>query len=326
MEQYKDLEEKAEHFLQSQTINTPEELDAAMNELANFMGNKKLHAVFRGVHEAKYKLYSSFQRMWFDRNLGETGTDPYLLVQNMIYHCFNRKHVLFKYFKQLGVICNDWLILSFLQHYGGASPLLDFSRNYKVALYFLCKGLKPYYGKEEIHHYASIYYYKYVEAGKKFISLYRYAHEIVKGKTLIHKDNIWKNELRFSSVMKNIPNSEPIIIPAHNNRTHIKTEENKIATFYTVSNINLTSQKGEFVCNMDVEQPLEDVFHKDGKKYICCLNIHKGLREYIIEKYLGGSLERNDSLYFPSEEQIAKDALEHTLKNINLAKAEPPQP
>ena len=320
MKPYSDFKEKEKHFLYSQTINTSGELAAALDEFEKMVGNKKLHTVFRGVNEAKYQLYNSFQRMWFEYGLNDSGKDPYQFVQNMINRCFNRKHVLFKYFKQLGVICNDWLILSFLQHYGGASPLLDFSKNYKVALYFLCKSMKPYYGKEEINHYASIYYYKYVEAGKKFISLYRYAHEIVKDKTLIHKDNIWKNELRFSSVMKNIPNSEPIIIPAHNNRTHIKTKENKIATYYTVSNINLTSQKGEFVCNMDVEQPLEDVFQKDGKKYLCCLNIHKDLQEHIIENYLKGSLEQNDSLYFPSEEQIAKDALERTLKDINLAK------
>ncbi len=235
MQQYEDLEEKAGHFLQSKTINTPKELDAELDKFQKMADNKTLHIVFRGLHEAKYKLYNSFQRMWFDRSLGETGTDPYLLVQNMINACLNPKHVLYKYFKQLGVVCNDWLILSFLQHYGAASPLLDFSKNYKVALYFLCKGLKPYYGKNKIGHYASIYYYKYVEAGKKFKSVENYAVEIVKKNPHINKVEIWKDELSFSSLMKRPPATAPVIIPVHTNRTNIKTLNKVIATHFTAA-------------------------------------------------------------------------------------------
>ncbi len=322
MEHYKDLEEKAGHFLQSRTINTPEELDAAVVELEKLKSNKKLHSMFRGVHEAKYKLYSSFQRMWFDRNLGETGTDPYLLVQNMINACLDPQHVLSKYLKQLGVVCNDWLILSFLQHYGGASPLLDFSKNFLVALYFLCKNMKLQYSDQFISHYASIYYYKGVDAAQSFRPLHRKAENVVAANLAVDKFDVWKNELSFSNVMQRPPASEPLIISVYNDASEIRTPNGEPATYFTAANINVTSQEGEFICNMDMEQPLEDVFQKDGKKYLCCLNIHKGLREYIIQKHLEGSLERNDSLYFPSEEQIAKEALERTLKNINLAKTE----
>lgn len=329
MEQYKKLEKKAEHFLQSKTINTPEELDAMVDEFQEMMSNSKLHVVFRGMHEAKYKLYDSFQRMWIEYGLCDSGKDSCKFVQNMINRCFNRKHVLFKYFKQLGVICNDWLILSFLQHYGGASPLLDFSKNYKVALYFLCKDLKPYYGKEEINHYASIYYYKSVRAGKDFRSLEKIAEDIVRKKPYVDKVDIWKNELRFSSLMKPSPTT-PITIPVYSLQSNItrtiKKKDGKIfrkkVTHFTAANINVTSQEGEFVCNMDMEQPLEDVFQKDGTKYICCYNIHKNLRQYIIDEYLDGSLEKHDNIFFPSEERIAREAFERTLENLNLAKTE----
>lgn len=313
MQQYEDLEEKAGHFLQSKTINTPEELDAALNVFQGMVDNKTLHTVFRGVHEAKYKLYNSFQRMWFEYGFNESDRNPFQFVQDMINYCFNDEHVLFKYFKQLGVICNDWLILSFLQHYGGASPLLDFSKNYKVALYFLCKGLKPYYGKNETGHYASIYYYKYVDAGKEFKSVKNLAEEIVEKNPHINKVEIWKNDLSFSSLMKRPPATTPVIIPVYPNRTNIKTPNKVIATHFTAANINVTSQEGEFVCNMEVEKPLEDVFQEDGTKYISCLNIHKGLCQYIIDKYLDGSLEKHDSTFFPSEERIARDALNVTL-------------
>lgn len=322
MQQYEDLEEKAGHFLQCQTINTPEELNKALADIQDKANNPKLHIVFRGVHEAKYKLFNSFQRMWFEYGFNESNKDPFKFVQDMINHCFNEEHVLFKYFKQLGVICNDWLILSFLQHYGAASPLLDFSKNYKVALYFLCKGLKPYYGNNKIGHYTSIYYYKYVDAGKKFRSVENYAVEIVEKNPRINKVEIWKNELSFSSLMKRPPATAPVIIPVHTNRTNIKTLNKVIATHFTAANINLTSQEGEFVCNMDIEKPLEDVFLEDGTKYICCLNIHKGLRQYIIDKYLDSSLEKHDNTFFPSEERIAHEAFTETLNNIFKDKAE----
>ncbi len=322
MQQYEDLEEKAGHFLQSKTINTPKELDAELDKFQKMADNKTLHIVFRGLHEAKYKLYNSFQRMWFDRSLGETGTDPYLLVQNMINACLNPKHVLYKYFKQLGVVCNDWLILSFLQHYGAASPLLDFSKNYKVALYFLCKGLKPYYGKNKIGHYASIYYYKYVEAGKKFKSVENYAVEIVKKNPHINKVEIWKDELSFSSLMKRPPATAPVIIPVHTNRTNIKTLNKVIATHFTAANINLTSQEGEFVCNMNMEQPLEEIFQRKKKKgktekYIHCIDIHKGLCDYIIKEYLGGSPRAAKLIYFPSERTLALNAQQQWLATLN---------
>ena len=322
MQQYEDLEEKAGHFLQSKTINTPKELDAELDKFQKMADNKTLHIVFRGLHEAKYKLYNSFQRMWFDRSLGETGTDPYLLVQNMINACLNPKHVLYKYFKQLGVVCNDWLILSFLQHYGGASPLLDFSKNYRVALYFLCKKMKLQYSDKYIDHYASVYYYKTADTAKSFRPIHKIAEEAVRANLNVDKCEVWKNELSFSAIMQRPPLAEPVIVPVYSNQTNITDNDDNVRTTFTAANINVTSQEGEFVCNMNMEQPLEEIFQRKKKKgntekYIHCIDIHKGLCDYIIKEYLGGSPRAAKLIYFPSERTLALNAQQQWLATLN---------
>lgn len=47
---------------------------------------------------------------------------------------------------------------------------------------------------------------------------------------------------------------------------------------------------------------------KDDKKFISCINIHKGLIPYIIKKYLKASLDTARMKYYVMEQDIAKQA------------------
>ena len=91
--------------------------------------------IFRGLNESKYRLYSKMQRKWINEKLIEKfGSYLDLLValannarreQNNILPRF------LEYFKEGQT--NDLAILSYLQHYGCPTPLLDWTLRFSTA-------------------------------------------------------------------------------------------------------------------------------------------------------------------------------------------------
>jgi hypothetical protein len=163
LDQYSSLEEKKNHFKSHRVVRTKEEFLLLIDDLKKLSEQNKQKYLFRGVNESKFKLYSSFQRLWIQRSLSDIGLDSKERISTMINRCKDDKCLLHKYFKRLGVVINDWLILSFLQHYGAASPLVDFSKKYSIALFSACDNVKYLMSETEIDNYISIYYYRTVD-------------------------------------------------------------------------------------------------------------------------------------------------------------------
>ena len=326
MREYNSLDEKKSYFRNYKKVHTVRELKEVVEELDYEMKQKQLHTVFRGVNESRYRLFNSFQRLWNTRKFGELGVEPSQAVQLML-SIFNRGHVMRRYLKQLGVIYNDWLMLSFLQHYGAASPLLDFSKDYKVALFFACKDVKFYESANGIEDYISIYYYRNVEVirdeiAQSIVNIAKLAIGDVSPSKSI-KTKVWEDTLSFRKVFE--VENRVLVLPTYSNRTSIKNKKHQEITTYTTANMNVTSQEGEFVCNMDIVTPLEVLFQKKkvGEKvvkYISCVDIHKGLIDYIVREYLGGTMAVATMNYFPSEYALAQQAQQYwmqALPNIN---------
>lgn len=317
MKTYSNLAEKRSHFVSSVEINTPQEFNLRFNELQDLAANTKLHAVFRGVPEAKYKLYTSLQRELFNLNLNEAGLGKKMTIQ-LLAKAKEPSRKWANYFKSMGVVENDWLYLALLQHYGAPSPLLDFSKNPKVALYFMCKGLQSRHSTEEIDHYASLVYYKNVEVCKDVAhSLKKTAEEVYKGKVPkpSTRDGIQaliKDDLSFENVMRD---QDIEIITAYRGITHVTINRKTVFTL-PVTNMNMVSQEGEFVCNVSDDKPMEDLFQKDGRRYLYCLNIHKSLYNYIVSNHFKGSLELQSREFFPSDRELAADVRMKTLEQL----------
>lgn len=177
MEEYQTLVEKEQGpFIYEGRITNEKELESVINHLKSLkLKAKKHHCLFsfRGVSEARYKMFNSLQRSWQQNNLEATGIDPIEAVQNLLNICNNTEPILKKLLTRLGVMYNDWWLLSFLQHYGASSPLLDFSRNHEVALFFACKDMDEETSKNDINNYCSIYYYDYKEGMPGYHSYYQ---------------------------------------------------------------------------------------------------------------------------------------------------------
>lgn len=317
MDLYKNFDEKGTHFHENKIIKTKKEFDDWIEKVTDDSKNDPEHWIFRGVNEAKYKLYNSFQRLWHKRNISDVKVDCIKSIQGMIDYCANN-NAFANYWAELGVKINDWFILSFLQHYGAATPLLDFSKDCRAALFFALKGLVYHEPAEEIDKYVSIYYLKGVDAlnGNGLMkSVYKVAKE--KNKTVFKGTNdatsFWQNLMKFNMIAKNNP---LLLIPRYSKPKSIN--DKKGIPRYTVANLNESSQSGEFICNINMDIPLEDCGNDKFpmKNHLYCVNIHKALADYIVKKQLGGSLDNAESLYFPSETRIASDSQIDFLQNL----------
>lgn len=311
MNYYQSLVDKNRHFKDSITINSTTKLDQLMVLLTKLPQNQTNHTVFRGVNEARYKLFNSLQRQWAKRDMGSLdGIKLSDRVSSMLNEFHDSKSILIKYLKRLGVSYNDWYALSLLQHNGVPTPLLDFSRDPKVALFFACNNIEYKDSDSDIDHYVSIYYYSNMEICRDTpIKLFtKIASSIIADKdpNTIDKDRVWLNELSFDNISKY---HTTFIVPSYTNATNITNKNGNVITTYTVANLNLTGQDGEFICNIDEKKPLEELLVKDGTPYITCINIHKGLIGYALHRHLNAtSIEEAQRQYYPSEQDIAQKA------------------
>lgn len=319
---YPDFKTKIPNFNGNKMVNTPSEVDAMIAELKSLMANKTLHTVFRGLPEAKYKLFTSLQREWMLKNLDVRGVAPTVLIRKMLDRIYNEPKGLEGHFKNLGVKTNDWLYLALLQHYGAPSPLLDFTHNWEPALYFMCLDMPIYPTKNVIEHYASLVTYNTVDVcTPKSLKLNVIAADIFQNKnpkptTPDGLARFIRNDLAVEKIMSA---NQLVIVPSYNGALAVrKKNSDPVICYIPISNLNMVSQEGEFICNTHACNPLEDILKSPaGKPQLTCYNVHKSLREYIIYNYLGGDIEAMTQKLFPNERQIARTAHQVAISTLN---------
>lgn len=358
---YKSIEEKREFFARQKKnpnkefeylqIDTIEDLE---EELDKFEKSIVL-PVYRGIGEAKYKLYTSAQREWIVnewwKQLGENGFAEFIsqTLSNL-----TKNNMLTEYFKSLDKPYDtlrdriEWLIeklraiesvesfkpwetiieqesfylqaklidaihksfikpksliadigrdlrhLSFLQHYGAPTPLIDFTLKKKAALFFAIDGIGHHnHGGEDIENYLSIYACEYSSITP------------IEGFILLLSNSTNRNS-ENGGLMKSLPKEWPLIFIS--NPLWVLMPTKTVASW---SNPNIIAQEGCFFLNMDGIKPLEE--RKEIRK-MACLDIHKSLAPYIREKYLKPKGITKESL-FPDFNAIAKEAYEAFKRN-----------
>lgn len=288
--EYKDLKEKKKAFGDNyQRIDTVDDLLSVIDEYKISKGKN----VFRGVCEAKYKNYSSAQRYYVVNDLNTTGVTLESLIRQHINelsrHKNNKsKNLLPRFYESLGTIQNDLLFLSFAQHYGGISPLLDFTRNINTALFFMTKNSKfTDLGGDDIDNYFSIY----------CLPVKGY-HQELRNK----REEEVVNSLKFENMIL----KSPLIITDK----AISIREMGKKTIISFSNLNIIRQEGCFVFYFDTNNPTKPL-----EQELYCVDIHKSLLPYIQEKILVPK-GFTETYLFPKEEDLAKLALRETVVNI----------
>jgi len=289
IENYGNWVEKETKFT-SCKIDNKKDLDDFLNKFGSKSTNKCL---FRGCNEAKYKLFTSGQRAWSTYEIKKIKPAlGYLdFIKGQVKNALKaNKKVLERFYSSIGIYPYSITVLSFLQHYGGNTPLLDFTSDINIALYFATENIsiRP---NNEIDNYFSIY--------------------IIEKYNLDNFDDIIREE--WSSSQSEVHKKKNTFIENIIERTKPFFVEwgirsllgsNKIEPFIVEikrQNLNIINQKGLFVYNPDCTKPLEDCLEL---KTIRCFNVHKSLSEYVKFK-----IKISEDFIYPKEEEIAKMAI-----------------
>lgn len=275
LEYYRTLEEKSEYFHTSPPIETKEKFDEIWENLSSYP--KDVGLIYRGMKNASYKLYSSAQREWNKHNLVSYGISFKEYISNSLLvakaDSKTNKHII-----ENGIsMNNDLAYLSFLQHHyipdkTHATPLIDFTFNPFVALYFAFEERAGKKNHFETENYCSLYS---VNCNYQLLSGYQnlfYAFV----------NNVKENGMTYNNVR---------LPPLY----HLYTEND---SFRIINNSNIRNQEGTFFVHNCEKFPLETKFKIDvdfarsdnriranaSSQLFLCYDFSIKLKDYVLKR------------------------------------------
>jgi len=282
LEYYTSFDEKRD-FLYQIKIDTKSDFDSFIDTNKVYITQNNNTVFFRGVNESKFKLYNSAQKFWITRDMKRWGMDYLTFIRTLIKNARRwNKNLLDRYFQAFGLKkAYDIPILSLLQHYGGLSPLQDWTLDFDTALFFGIERVKFREDGCELDNYFSVY----IIIKDKITG---------KNESLINFNDIYKNKTppQFRELSKN-------------KLVYISDFNNNKQSMYSTTNYRILNQKGIFIFNNHESNPLDKYINKGQKitnhgsnvlDVINSIDIHKSLSKYI-EKYLNKKKINRDFIY-----------------------------
>lgn len=259
----------------------------------------KFDFFFRGMKEARHQLFNAAQREWLTHNVGEwgNGSDYLNFIKRLIQEA--KELQIFEKvlaYHQIDLKTEaDFPILSILQHYGAPTPLMDWSYNLDVALYFATEDVNTATASDSIDGYFSIYVIKkssqegalrniFNYSGGKFPSLDTFKKEKfapnATSNVVCYISDFEENNQAAPKISSNIPSQK------------IVRRQRPVTTYY---NHNIIPQEGFFIFNPYPDRPLEACFSDNSRQIasvnygsaklklapFLCYNIRKDLAEYV---------------------------------------------
>lgn len=270
--------------------------------------------VYRGQKEARYKNYTSAQRYYLEKNFG--GGNPINIVEEQLRVLKLRfGDVLEKYCESINTSCSDLFLLSLAQHYGGVTPLIDFTSDINIALYFMTIENNDNHPvmkfDNDLSEYSAIYY-----LGTPFtLSLDKMLGS--SSKVLMDGFGMSEEQLQneFDEICRRVFSYKMLSdvwaqkdILIENKRYLYPVGKHTLSTNISITNLNIIAQSGCFVYHDHTYSPLE--------KEVSCVNINKSLHKYIRAKYLQGYTE--EKVYPIKENSFITTALKDTCRNLQL--------
>lgn len=325
-------------FFDQENIDTEKEFNKIYDEL-----KQKQDTLFRGAREAKWRLYSSLQRHWIEKKLSNTKKTYQEFLEQLVENARNQQKETLSKFLYLNKIDpeNDIAVLSFLQHYGCPTPLLDWTYSFLNSLYFALDGVTYEKSPKEINEYFSIYhieekFFKSSSLKEIIESGLQKAHGKLKNQVIenslkegVNQDQIEKifSEKRLQLMAKMLHGKELIT-----HMTKIKHlaqipisyfsdfDKDNDLQFSLNNNLNITNQLGAFTWNSNPTKPLEQIGNEqiaaekgDSEVYLfcSCYNIHKSLIEHARKRLTSDGIVKD--FIYPNPSKIAWNSFERTL-------------
>lgn len=306
LDEYRSFVDKQRYFATYDRFDTKQNFDCwYAQKIKESYDDEKTNGkfVFRGLNEAKYRLYTSGQREWLTKEFWLQNLS-YQDFQNSILKKVKSNSILNNYFKSINAKTTDLLYMSFLQHYGAPTSLLDFTYSLNTALFFATDDLTfvPISQQSLVNDYFSIYYIELENCN--FFSYLSFTSEFsvkinkpasISENTVSPKNS---NGTLFDKIVF-VPN------PLKRNGTVDKT--------FSWSNVNIIAQEGCFFWYPEDKKPFEEGIRQKILPIIKlhCVDIHKSLADYVREKT---GLSRKD--VYPELKDLALESYETFKKEL----------
>jgi len=263
MNSFLNFEEKAKCISKSEPIKGTFGISEMFNQFEKFKKrevNNRL--IFRGVKNASFKMYSHAQRSWIENKPTEIYSNylKNLIEKTKIWNNGVIPDYLKTYEKNFEN--NNLAYFSIMQHYELPTPLIDFTYDPFVALYFACKDVVncPLSNDNDINNFFSVYF-------------------------------IYPNWL--NSEYK-IPKIKSLNLDDLGNNVYLIDEEVDLK-----NNIRIIAQKGLFIVNTSEDQDLISCVRKNqiDDHIFGCRDIHKSFANTILNTL--SDMNINEETLFP---------------------------
>lgn len=314
LSEYESFVEKGLQYCTNEFVNSESELDKLINHLQPLENS----LLFRGVSEAKYKMFASSQRHWLQKTdwVARMGKSNYYdFIEEIIRRaeCLDEVQ---RYMLQHNVQTNDMFLMALMQHFEAPSPMIDFSESLLTGLFFASDWDDSRWndsGKNMIDDYVSLYYvskhFDWIDASVQRImqssadNIERIMSEAVVKRISLDTVETMENisRLLYRQFRLDGDKSNVSFIPLGGSslgRINIDIPVLNFHCEYEIINDRIVKQQGMFIMNNTVNEPLAEIMNKQSQqKMFSCANIHKKLLPYLWEKYLHPNNLKHDVVY-----------------------------
>ncbi|TMI74811.1 MAG: FRG domain-containing protein [Bacteroidetes bacterium] len=329
LNEYQTEEDKSRHFIIAEKIVTQEQVDQLIESFSFYDGG-----IWRGICESKYQHYTSLQRYWIGHDLPKKAES----VLQYIHHIVNyTRHWNGRCLEKLHRIRGQETIsiysaLSMLRHHGSPTPILDWSVNPLISLYFAAASVKNYPIKAEIDNYFSLYYmpsdhaflektvcgdknsYEKMAANFReyrvvFDTFIKHARTIEEVETQAKKLEIFQKVTGSAEGFRDyMLSDENFFANAKKRAAWIITDAPGSFVQWSINNnYNIVNQEGLFIVNAHPNDPFEEILSSQGSDKLYCYEFHKSLQHYILNRLLDFGIH-NDFIY-PNLYRLAENSL-----------------
>jgi hypothetical protein len=319
LKSFADLESKKTLFSKTQyfQIDTKADFDKWFGFYDSALKQKrKTNFIYRGMGDASYKLYTSSQRLWIQNDMAQWAEKDYIDFVSDLVKMAKKYPLLKKVFDiyDYGEDERELPILSLLQHYQAPTPLMDWTYNINVALFFATESITGGKGTGKIGDYFSIYRINKQKYKDEFLSIrdVNYEHlPILSYKTFSAEGNaiFYLSDFEKGNTTGTKASSKIAVLP-------------NIKPMTSIYNQNIIPQEGLFIFNPYPEKTIDDIFNTKAEEGpvnlllepFACFNIKKDLAEYV-RRHIKQGHQIDQSFIYP---KLSTDA--EMIKNEILNK------